>query len=454
MSDVPSDPSAGTPAPEQPMAPAPPADASGGSKRTVLLLAGALAVVVVILIAVVAVSMGGEDDDAGSGEEGAAQEVFLEPVDHVQDPFTPPVGKGVATVASTTSTSTTAAETTTTLETRTAVSSELGGQPGLYGGTRDQKTCDKEKLVSYLEDNPEKGKAWADTLGIDQDDIRTYVDGLTPVLLRTDTRVTNHGYRNGKATSIQAVLQAGTAVLVDDYGRPVTKCACGNPLTSPVASAATYTGTRWEGFDPQQITVVIENTVIINTFVLIDNETGDEFTRPAGTGGTDDGGIDDLPPDDLPPDEEFEPCDIDPDSPACVDLEPEDTAVPEPPDASNDALSGPYTLDLASTGDACAGNDTSADVAVTVAGTSPDRTVSFEGVAGEALAGPLTDDLTFEVQLDVAGGGEFDILGDVSTTMSGEFELKDNGAVTLAGSLTLTIEEGDTCTFDLTGYLA
>ncbi|MGH3907098.1 MAG: DUF6777 domain-containing protein, partial [Pseudonocardiaceae bacterium] len=42
-----------------------------------------------------------------------------------------------------------------------------------------------------------------------------------------DTRVTNHGYRDGKATDRQAVLQAGTAVLVDEKGRPRVKCGCG-----------------------------------------------------------------------------------------------------------------------------------------------------------------------------------------------------------------------------------
>jgi hypothetical protein len=44
------------------------------------------------------------------------------------------------------------------------------------------------------------------------------------VLLRSDTVVTNHGFANGCSTTIPAVLQAGTAVLVDDKGVPVTKC--------------------------------------------------------------------------------------------------------------------------------------------------------------------------------------------------------------------------------------
>ncbi len=71
-------------------------------------------------------------------------------------------------------------------------------------------------------------------LGLRTTQIRTYVSGLTDVLLRTDTRVTNHGYEDGIAIPIQSVLQAGTAVFVDKYGSPVVKCYCGNPLTPPV----------------------------------------------------------------------------------------------------------------------------------------------------------------------------------------------------------------------------
>lgn len=53
-------------------------------------------------------------------------------------------------------------------------------------------------------------------LGIKSNDIPAYVARLTPVILRTDTFVTNHGFAQGRATVVPAVLQAGTAVLVDD----------------------------------------------------------------------------------------------------------------------------------------------------------------------------------------------------------------------------------------------
>ena len=67
-----------------------------------------------------------------------------------------------------------------------------------------------------------------------------YLRSLTPVQLRMDTRVTNHGYRDGAATSYQAVLQTGTAVLVDDRG--------GRGCAVP---AATRSPTRYDGTAPR-----------------------------------------------------------------------------------------------------------------------------------------------------------------------------------------------------------
>ena len=160
--------------------------------------------------------------------------------------------------------------------------------PGLYGGTRDHRSCNAVKLVDYLEHNPDKARAWASTLGIQRTQIRSYVSGLTAVLLRTDTRVTNHGYDNGTATSIQSVLEAGTAVFVDKYGSPVVKCYCGNPLTPPeLLSQPRYVGPLWRGFSTTNITVIHQSTTIINVFQLYDPATGELFPRTPGLDGSD-----------------------------------------------------------------------------------------------------------------------------------------------------------------------
>ncbi|MCU1365686.1 MAG: hypothetical protein JWN39_1325 [Ilumatobacteraceae bacterium] len=164
-----------------------------------------------------------------------------------------------------------------------------GNQPGLYGGTRDDKVCNAEQLISYLEATPAKAKAWAGAQGIDVGRIRDYVGQLTPVLLRADTRLTNFGFKDGNATSRQVVLQAGTAVFVDQFGVPRARCKCGNPLApaKPVDGPAVYTGTQWPGFDPAATQTVTPAPAPIDTLVLTD-PNGGTIDRPTGsTGGPD-----------------------------------------------------------------------------------------------------------------------------------------------------------------------
>lgn len=105
-----------------------------------------------------------------------------------------------------------------------------------FGGSGSLHVCDREKLVDFLTSHPAQMREWAGVLRIDPDDeaVTRYVRSLTPVTLTVDTRVTNHTYTNGRAVPFQSILAAGTAVLVDKYGRPVVRCKCGNPLASPI----------------------------------------------------------------------------------------------------------------------------------------------------------------------------------------------------------------------------
>src|SRR5690606_32789625 len=131
---------------------------------------------------------------------------------------------------------------------------------------------------------------WSGGTTVSVTEIKSYFGELTSVTLTSDTRVTNYGYFDGRPTPRQAVLQAGTAVLVDAYGVPRVKCNCGNPLNAPtpVRSAPRYRGPQWSGFSPTTIVVVTEVTVQIDTYVLIDVNTGDRFARPVGTSGAED----------------------------------------------------------------------------------------------------------------------------------------------------------------------
>jgi hypothetical protein len=168
----------------------------------------------------------------------------------------------------------------------------IGGDvQALYGGSRNEHVCDRQKLVTFLQQNPDKATAWAGVLGISTTDIPTYIATLTPLQLRVDTRVTNHGFVDGHATSLQSVLQAGTVVLADDHGRPRVKCGCGNPLLDPVATPITpvYTGDDWPDFSPRNVSAVTPAAVQVDRFVVYDLRTGDTFYRPRGTDVSGDG---------------------------------------------------------------------------------------------------------------------------------------------------------------------
>ena len=130
------------------------------------------------------------------------------------------------------------------------------GSTALYGGSNEQRMCDPEQLVAFLAANPAKATAWASVFGRSTDEIAGFVRSLTPVVLLRDTAVTNHGFAGGAAVARPAVLQAGTAVLVDEFGVPAVRCACGNPLLPPPVTdlpSAAFVGERWAGFDPAAI---------------------------------------------------------------------------------------------------------------------------------------------------------------------------------------------------------
>ncbi|MEW1612887.1 MULTISPECIES: DUF6777 domain-containing protein [unclassified Streptomyces] len=165
-----------------------------------------------------------------------------------------------------------------------------GAAPGLYGGTREVASCDVEKQISTLRAAPDKNRAFASVQDVEPSAVPDFLRSLTPVQLRKDTRVTNHGFRDGKATPYQAVLQAGTAVLIDDRGVPRVRCACGNPLLPPVAQEDTpkQTGKAWPGYRASEVVVVQPSSKPVDEFVMVDPDNGDWFTRPAGdTGGGD-----------------------------------------------------------------------------------------------------------------------------------------------------------------------
>jgi hypothetical protein len=116
----------------------------------------------------------------------------------------------------------------------TSVKLEIGEGP--FGGTGSDLVCDRELLIRSLEARPERLREWARVVNIDPTPqaVAAYIRALTPVTLTRDTRVTNHTFENGQAVGYQAILQAGTAVLVDAQGIPRARCRCGNPLIEAI----------------------------------------------------------------------------------------------------------------------------------------------------------------------------------------------------------------------------
>ncbi|MFB7462992.1 DUF6777 domain-containing protein [Streptomyces sp. NPDC056224] len=175
--------------------------------------------------------------------------------------------------------------------------------PGLYGGTDGLGSCDVEQQVRYLTADNAKARAFAQASDIEQARIPDFLRGLTPVVLRADTRVTSHGFRDGRADSFQAVLQAGTAVLVDEHGMPRVRCACGNPLLAPRApkGSPVHKGDPWNGYQPNQVVVIEPTTHVINNLVIVNIADNTWIERRRG-----DDGAQDRPPRLLP---DFDPAD-------------------------------------------------------------------------------------------------------------------------------------------------
>ncbi|MBX7554705.1 hypothetical protein K1Y78_43960 [Streptomyces sp. tea 10] len=229
-------------------------------------------VVAAVVLAVVFTRSGG-----GSSAKGG--EVFLQPAASAgQDPFTASTAKRSSVPPPASAAPSAPAGT---------VQGVQGGAPGLYGGTRNVAACDVGQQIKALQADSAKTRAFASVAGVQPSGVPAYLRSLTPVQLRVDTRVTNHGYRDGAATSYQSVLQAGTAVLVDSHGVPRVRCACGNPLTSPVAEKNTprLVGPRWPAYRPSNVVVVTPAPTVVDIFVLYDPHHDDWIHRPHGDQG-------------------------------------------------------------------------------------------------------------------------------------------------------------------------
>jgi hypothetical protein len=146
---------------------------------------------------------------------------------------------------------------------------------GPFGGSGSDLVCDRELLIRSLRARPDRMREWARVLGVEPDirSVARYIRKLRAVTLTQDTRVTNHTFVDGHAVALQSILQAGTAVLVDRYGVPVTRCRCGNPLLKPVYIATAQCIGCPAHYRPPRTCVYVDFSRLYRDY------NGDEFLR-------------------------------------------------------------------------------------------------------------------------------------------------------------------------------
>ncbi|MFF8939389.1 DUF6777 domain-containing protein [Streptomyces paradoxus] len=299
-----------------------------GSVPRVAIIATAVVAAVILAVVLSQPDNGGTGaSDGGTSTSTSSGEVFLQPAaDTGPDAFTE------STTEEKSSASPVSPSGATESAPQNAVRGVKGSAPGLYGGTRNVASCDVEKQIQYLGESPDKQRAFASVARIEPSEVPSYLRSLTPVQLRMDTRVTNHGYKDGAPTSYQAVLQARTAVLVDDRGVPRVRCACGNPLSPPVAqqSAPRTTGEAWPGYKSSNVVMVTPAPEPVDAFVMCEAD-GEWFERQPGDTGKKDQKI-------------KKPAKPSPSASVTTPTAPPDTTSPQPP------TSEPPTSDTDTTG--------------------------------------------------------------------------------------------------------
>ncbi|MCH0539727.1 hypothetical protein I3F58_09155 [Streptomyces sp. MUM 203J] len=168
-----------------------------------------------------------------------------------------------------------------------------GATPGLYGAAQSLPSCDIEQQAGFLAADSAKAGAFARAAGINQSGLAAWLRGLTSVMLRADTRVTGHGYRDGAPVPYPAVLQAGTAVLVDAYGAPRVRCADGSPLRTPddgrpAGGGARHEGRAWAGYAPERVIAVQPTVRTLDSLIVVNVVNESWLERAVGTTGEQD----------------------------------------------------------------------------------------------------------------------------------------------------------------------
>ena len=112
-----------------------------------------------------------------------------------------------------------------------------------------------------------------------------------PFVLTADTRVADHELVDGVSRPRQVVLQVGTAVMVDEFGAPTSRCASGTVRSRRRSRSRTAPATSvWPGTrsPPVAAVAVVPAAAPVDEFVLTDVADGPDFIRPVGSSGATD----------------------------------------------------------------------------------------------------------------------------------------------------------------------
>ncbi len=170
---------------------------------------------------------------------------------------------------------------------RTGSDVRVGTTPGVYAASASGEVCDVAALRVGLASDPGLDQAWAEIQGIERSATDGFLDALTGVVLLHDTAVTDHLLADGRITARVAVLQRGTAVMVDETGVPRVRCISGSPLRppSPIPSGVVVEGAAWPGFSLEKAQALPAAVRATDEFVLVDIVTGAALHRSTGVTG-------------------------------------------------------------------------------------------------------------------------------------------------------------------------
>lgn len=163
----------------------------------------------------------------------------------------------------------------------------VGTTAGVYGATLAGEVCDVGLLAAELADEETAREAWRTVLGTDGESLAESLSAFTAVVLLADTTVTDHFLDGGRIRSRFAILQRGTAVLVDATGLPRVRCISGSPLraAAPIPAGVTVEGTPWDGFSLERVQMIPAAARTTSRFVLVDVHTGLALRRAPGVTG-------------------------------------------------------------------------------------------------------------------------------------------------------------------------